>query len=298
MKLLIPYDGSLSADAALEDLPRAGIPAEAEALVVCVEDGHLGESSAGESWRSKLAQAESLAEKAKTRIHFLFPRWTISSEALWGSPAKVILDVADRWHPDLLVVGSHGRSRVARLFLGSVSLELIHKALCSVRVVRSGTKRTSSDPIRIVIGDDGSAEAEAMVRAIASRSWPPGTEARVVSVIQTLVPPMTALEASTYAQEPAFDVIAQVDEQERTRLRDVADKAVDVLHRAGIAAKPAVIEGDPREVLLTEAEVLNADTIFVGARGLGRMERLLLGSVSSYIVTHAAATVVEVERAR
>jgi nucleotide-binding universal stress UspA family protein len=189
MKILIAYDGSPSADAAIEDLPRAGMPSEADALVACVEDGHLGRKDSGGPWKSQVAEAEALAERAKEKIRSLFPEWTISSEALFGPPAKVILDVAERWQPALLIAGSHGRSPAVRLFLGSVSLELVHKATCSVRVVRAGQPGRTG-PVRIVIGNDGSPEAEAMIRAIASRSWAPDTEAQIVCAVQTLVPAM------------------------------------------------------------------------------------------------------------
>ena len=301
MKILIAYDGSTSADAAIEDLQRAGLPQQAEALVVCVSDGGLPssedtgkmEKDSEGSWRSKVAEAEKLAEKASERIRSYFPGWTISIEALWGSPAKVIMDTSARWHPDLLVVGSHGRSRVARLFLGSVSLELIHKASCSVRVARRGEPSTSSRPIRIVIGYDGSLAAQALIRSIATRSWPAKTEAQIISAVQTLVPgtAATALEASTYAQEPAYSVIREADERERARLRNVVEDSATSLRQAGLIATSAVVDGDPRDAILTAAEAPQADAIFVGARGLGRMERLLLGSVSTHVVMHAHCSV-------
>jgi nucleotide-binding universal stress UspA family protein len=302
MKILIGYDGSVSADAAIEDLRRAGLPEVAEARVLCVADGEslsieTTVAAIDGSWRSKLAEAEALAEKARERVRLLFPNWTVCSEALWGSAAKVILDTCECWHPDLLVVGSHGRSRVARLFLGSVSLELIQKASCAVRVERRGAPADRRGPIRIVIGTDGSPEADTVIRVVCSRQWPRGTEAQVVSVLQSLVPVTTLLEANTYAQEPAYSVIREADERMRFRLTNIAGEAANALCRAGIAANHSVIDGDPREVLLAEAERLDADAIFVGARGHGRMEQLLLGSVSSHVVTHAHCAV-EVVRGR
>jgi hypothetical protein len=65
MKILIAYDGSSSADAAICDLRRAGLPSDAEALVICVANGHLQAAAAlrpeavapPDSWRSKLAEA-------------------------------------------------------------------------------------------------------------------------------------------------------------------------------------------------------------------------------------------------
>ena len=299
MKLLIAYDGSTTADAAIADLRRAGLPAQAEALVVCVEDGGLlrpedtdsAEAGRRDSWRSKLATAEVFAEQAGGLINSYFPGWTVSCEALWGSPAKIILETSERWRPDLLVVGSHGRSRVARFFLGSVSLELIHKAACSVRVVRAGGLFANTGPIQIIVGNDGSTEAEKVIRAVAARSWPEQTKVQIISAVQTLVPVITSLEVSTFAQEPAFTAIQQVDEHERTRLKKAAEDSALILGNAGLTATCTVVDGDPREVILAQAELSKADSIFVGARGLGRMERLLLGSVSSYVVTHAPCTV-------
>src|SRR4029077_6528186 len=135
MKILIGYDGSTGADLAIEDLRRAGLPPQSEALVGCVADGNVPspdeltqEAESDASWRSKLEGAEKLAQKAGNKIASYFPQWTVSAEGLWGSQAQILLDTAECWQPDLIVVGSHGRSPVARLFLGSVSLELIHKA--------------------------------------------------------------------------------------------------------------------------------------------------------------------------
>jgi len=53
-----------------------------------------------------------------------------------GSPTSVILDVAEAWKPDLIVVGSHGYPTWERLLLGSVSQAVVNHATCSVEVVR------------------------------------------------------------------------------------------------------------------------------------------------------------------
>ena len=60
MKILIGYDGSSSANAAIEDLRKAGLPPQAEALVVCVADGNLPaiesgaiDSASEDSWKSR-----------------------------------------------------------------------------------------------------------------------------------------------------------------------------------------------------------------------------------------------------
>lgn len=191
-----------------------------------------------------------------------------------------------------MVVGSHGRSIPAKLLLGSVSTDLVHHAPCSVRVIRGPAK--TDGPIRVLIATDGSDQAQVCVDAVARRSWPEGTEVRVVAIVQTLVPVATfapALEAQTFATEAAYRVIEESDERERIRLRSTADTDSERLEAGGLKSDCIVITGDPRMDINAEAERWGADSIFVGARGLGALDRLLLGSVSGAVVNHAHCTV-------
>jgi len=64
----------------------------------------------------------------------------ISSEIIQGSPAQVIVDEAESWGADLIVMGSRGLGPWNRLLLGSVSNAVVHHANCSVEVVRTSTK--------------------------------------------------------------------------------------------------------------------------------------------------------------
>jgi len=300
MKILIAYDGSAFADAAIDNLQRAGLGREVEARVVCV--AHKGwptvnhgsqDEEFDNSWSETLKEAEEVVQRACLRLRALFPEWKVSGEALWGNPAKMLLDTAEVMRPDLLVIGSHGRSATGRLLLGSVSTDLIHHAGCAVRVIRP-SKETHSGPIRILLATDGSTHSRAVLEHVAGLSWPAGTEVRIVGVLQTLVPKMTtsmASEGQTFATEPAFSVIQDADKRERVRLEGVVQAAADQLRRKGLTTSVAVIEGLPQEVVIAEAVGWHPDTIFAGSRGLGTMERLLLGSVSTALVSHAPCAV-------
>jgi len=304
MRILIAYDGSAHAKAAIEDLRRAGLPRQTEAIVVSVAHRGWPEASAGSDegqfgnpWKATMKQAEALAEEGRKCVQSQFPAWSVSSEALWGDPGKSLLKTIDIWKPDLVIIGSHGRSIPARLFLGSVSTELVHHAPCSVRVVRGLAK--TEGPVRILIATDGSDHAELCKDAVARRFWPDATRARVLAVMQRLVPTLpvmgTALEGRTFASEPAYRVIEEADERERVTLRWTTENCADRLQGLGLIADSIVIDGDPRHEINAEAERWGADCVFVGARGLGALDRLLLGSVSSAVV-HDAHRTVEVVR--
>jgi nucleotide-binding universal stress UspA family protein len=69
------------------------------------------------------------------------------------------------------------------------------------------------------------------------------------------------------------------------------DAAFEKLRQAGLRTSVVVKEEEPKALLLNEAEGWNADCVFVGARGVGRVERLLTGSVSSAVAARAHCSV-------
>lgn len=277
MKVLIAYDGSSCADAAIDDLRNAGLPREGEALVVTVAHGgwpasphsnaELGQF--GNPWKEHMTITGEYAARAATRFQSAFPGWKVSSEPLWGEPVETIKKTIEHWAPDLLVVGSHGRSAVSRLLLGSVSLHLVHEAHCSVRVVRAGEAEVAG-PLRVLVAADGSQQADAAVRIVARRSWPKDARFRVVSMVQTLVPPTPMLvhgtEGHPFPSEEAYRVIEAADEQARAKLHATTENAARILEDAGLDVSLQMLEGDPLQEVAAEASRWSANTVFVGDR--------------------------------
>jgi nucleotide-binding universal stress UspA family protein len=291
MKVLVAYDGSDCANIAIDDLSWAGMPENADAIVLTAVEWPL---QAPRSWgmvetgfaaelEEHIKAAERIAEEGRHRLQSLFPGWKIHAAAApTGHAATAILDKAAAWPADLIVAGTHGRSALARVVLGSVSLKLVKEAPCSVRIARLSNHK---DAIRLLVCDDGSPEAERVIDAVCRRSWPAGTPARIVAVHELLIP----VETTNLGTDP--DLYGKINEDEHFRLRHVVNQAEEKLHQAGLVALPVVSEGDPKDLLVAKAKDWKASTIFVGACGLGRVERLLLGSVSSAVVAHAPCTV-------
>jgi nucleotide-binding universal stress UspA family protein len=83
-----------------------------------------------------------------------------------------------------------------------------------------------------------------------------------------------------------------IDNQEsREWIADVVDARVEILRAAGTRVSHNIRWGDAAGMILEEAEDWKPDTIFLGARGLGRVKRFLLGSVSSAIAAKAKCSV-------
>jgi len=307
MKILIAYDGSDCADAALDDLQRAGLPSDVEAVVISVteiwlpppppsmleivseaEDVNVPADLKKVYVRNSKAMelVRAMAEKARDRLRNNFPGWEVSAKAECGSPAWEIISQADEWKPDLIVVGSHGRSALGRFFLGSVSQKVLTEARSSVRIAR-GRVEVDSSPIRIMVAVDGSPGAEAALRSVASRTWPAGSEARVIVVEDPLVP--TAVGKLI---PPVAKIIEESNEEELSWVQRIADESVVELQKAQLIASSVIELGDPKSKLIEQAEKWGADCIFVGSTGFGGLiSRFLLGSVSAAVAARAHCSV-------
>ena len=315
MKILIAYDGSESADKGIDNLSRAGLPSEADALVVSVAEVWLPPQSDIEALddtfplqipaglkraRAHAAQivkeAQELAERGSKRVKQIFPGWRVNHEATNGSPAHELLNRAREWQPDLIVVGSNGRTALGRFVLGSVSQKVLTEAQTSVRVARQ-TTGTGTSAIRIILGVDGSAGAQEAVRTVAGRGWTPGSEVRVVIAEDLLI------GNSVYPLGPPVnEFVDEVNEAERKLSEGIAEKAVKELRteleNKSVTVSSSVVTGDPKRVLVQHAEEFGADCIFTGATGFSNpIERFLVGSVSAAVAARAHCSV-EVVRAR
>lgn len=301
-RILIGYDGSPQADGAMEDLSRAGLPLELDATVLTVADvwmptNPIPGSDISPSTRSgpvrqareraeqAVASARAAAARAGEHLHSLFPKWRIETVATADSPAWGILNRAAEWKADLIVMGSHGRSTLERIFLGSVSQKVAAEAGCSVRIARPRINPHHAR-LRVLLAVDGSADSQIAVREIAGRVWPDYCQFRVVGVVDS------RLESSV-AWPELFGQgwVPQPDEDAAATLKRVVEADAERLRSSGLMVETHVARGDAKGELLAHAEKWEADCIFVGARGLHHGGRLALGTVASAVTGRAHCSV-------
>ena len=303
MKILIGYDGSECADAALEDLKHAGLDTEADVLVMCVADVFVppptdevddtfpvnvpeGVKRAHERARHKLEEAQDLAKRVGEQIKAQFPNWKVDTQAEADSPAWALLRKADDWNPDLIIMGARGLSVFGgRLILGSISQRVLYEAHCSVRVGR-GPYKNPDKPVRLLIGVDSSSDSNAAVDAVCVRHWPNGTEVGLLVVVDTVMP-----LSSNPAEPAAIKWVEVGDESNWAQVREIFEPSAQRIRSAGLHAEVLIRRGNPADEILEEAHTWGADCIFVGAKGTRGIDRLLLGSVSSAVSSRAHCSV-------
>jgi nucleotide-binding universal stress UspA family protein len=143
-RILVPTDFSASSDAALEygKMLAQRLGASLHMLHVIEEPDVAG------GWGSEVYVAElprireAALREAETRLNEILTHTErgdvqLSTDIADGRAAPTIIDVARRRHIDLIVMGTHGRSGVAHLLLGSVTEKVLRTASCPVLVVRA-----------------------------------------------------------------------------------------------------------------------------------------------------------------
>ena len=279
MKLLIAFDGSECSENALGDLRFAGLPTSADATLVAVEERWLPPSAAAAQLAPEdPVDTRQMLERTARALGSAFPSWTVATAVRTGSPSREVLALAEELRPDLVVVGSHGLSKIERLLLGSVSHRIVADAHCSVRVAR-GHAAAADRPVRLVVGLDDTPGSEAAVCAVASRSWPKGSEVLI----------FTVFDESLYR--------TSFFEAEMGRIDQLQWSAETTLKDSGLACSRGTQAGEPKQLIPTRAKTFDADCVFVGSHGRGSIARLVLGSVATAVAEHAHCSV-EVIRTR
>jgi nucleotide-binding universal stress UspA family protein len=147
MKVLLALDGSRHSQAALEAVASRDWPDGTEVEILTVVHSKwplVGDplftiaSAHAESIREQRHKAPELLDAAVARFRDEHPGLPVTTKTLDGVPHEAIVAEAERWHADLIVLGSHGYGPVRRAILGSVAAAVAVEAPCAVEIIRMG----------------------------------------------------------------------------------------------------------------------------------------------------------------
>ena len=262
IKVLIPYDGSESAEMAVDNLRSAGLPQSLDALVAVtnvwlpLSPYEITRAVSARRMRVLTAGAASfvpalrdheeqrfLSREAGRRISSIFPSAKVTAVAMQDTAtvADEILRKARQWGAHLIVVGSRTSPSPQITDYAGPALKVAREAHCSVRIARP-TDRKDDSPIRIVVGVHDSMSASDVIEAVAGRVWPYGSETRLVAV---------------HKNGPR-------DPIKNSEITVTSEQAAQTLRSKGLKVSIAIRDGKPQDVLLHEAREFAADCIFVG----------------------------------
>jgi len=299
MKILLAVDTSAASDAAVSELAeRPLLPGSSVEVLSVVDQPPSWTIAEVAEELSRLTDERVLRVAEILRAKGL----DVSTLVLSGDPKAKIVDRAKEIGADLVVVGSHSRGDVAAFLLGSVAKAVVRFAPCSVRIVRAkpGESQGGAMPeskvmpeggaMKVLLATDGSDGALLAAQAVAARAWPPGTEVRILSVVELgltnmqafLEPPFVDSEAMKLAREDAMK-----------HAQGAIRAAEEVIAGVGLKVSEdvSVLVERPQQIIIDEAKSWDADLIVLGSHGRQGLSRFLLGSVSEAVATHASCSV-------
>jgi nucleotide-binding universal stress UspA family protein len=202
-----------------------------------------------------------------------------------------ILEAAEQMKPDLIVMGTHGRSGFQHLMLGSVAEKVLHKARCPVLTVpRKAPDTVPAGPVaftRILCGFDFSECSLTALEYATSLASQSGAHLDVLSVVQLL--PMYEMTGAVPLYYPGL-----LDELKA----DIGKQLDQVVATAasGIPVEQFVTTGTPRREIVRVATERKAELVVLGAHSHGAIDHMFFGSTTNHVVRQARCPVLTVRR--
>ena len=201
-----------------------------------------------------------------------------------GSAYAEIVRRADSWHADFVVVGSHGRTGLARAVLGSVAERVALHAHCSVLVARP-----VQVPGVVLAATDLSEPSVPAIAAAAAAAKRSGARLVVASALE-LNPVVSDSVVGVLGALPALPP-PEVQSEMRDALRSILEQS---MASVGAVGEACVLEGPPAAAIVERAAALGAELVVVGCRGRTGFSRLALGSVAESVIRNAKCSVLAV----
>jgi nucleotide-binding universal stress UspA family protein len=186
-----------------------------------------------------------------------------------GSPAEVIVSMAEEQKTDLIVMGARGLGPVKERLLGSVSHRILTLAPCATLIVNGPFKAMK----QILLPLEGPSDAEAAIRFLQLKPFHGAVELTLMMVLPWTEPPWPSGAAAEAAATEMLEKQTEYIESVAERLRVI-----------GYQAHGVALVGTPSTMILQQAATLRSDLILIGTRGRQGITRFVLGSVSHAVL--------------
>jgi len=271
-RIVVPLDGSVTAEAVLPQIRRILHRADSELVLVRAvvpapsENSILLADASTQAAREYLYGVQERLDRQGVRVE---------SEVRVGSPTGVILDVVDDRKATMVALATHGATGLRRLLMGSVAEALLRKSKVPVLAVRPfwTTDETPAPdaeirPIRnLLLPVDGSDLSALVIPA--ALEFAGLFEGRAV-LLRVLDPKKTTDEAA-----------------ERKEAEEHLQGLAREFDRKGIETLLLVEKGDPVDEILKTARFHGADLIAMTTHGRSGLGRLVTGSVTEEVLRRA-----------
>jgi nucleotide-binding universal stress UspA family protein len=299
MRVLIGVDGSLGSFAAVQFVGRLlGVNRDEITLYYAPPPVYVRTVADASAAEAKLQGFLAASVFDRARQH-LPEALRAAAKLITGTrePRQGLLLAADECRADLIVVGARGVGPATAPALGSLARHAVHHAPVPVLVVR-GTALAASGRLHVLLATDASPESQHAAEALRRFAWPADTLGQTITVVESAGPgqiPQWLADQLDDQQLAALGMgrFVRADEEAARRREELKSWQA---HLPAIFAghDPLVVSGHAGDQIVSAILANRTDLVVVGARRLGAVRRLLLGSTSEHVLTHAPCSVLVV----
>jgi nucleotide-binding universal stress UspA family protein len=280
--ILLPFDGSDGAAEALHHAAEVAHWTDATIHVLFVADTARESITVVETQvvDALVREGEDIVEEAEKTLQTLGAEY--DSDVVQGRPAQTIVEYADQYDHDLILMPTHGREGVSRYLLGSVTEQVVRLASVPVLTARMQPDEQLTFPYEnILVPTDGSTSAARAAEHSLSLASALDATVHVLSVVdETVLGP---------------DVRSTISAEREQVATDAVDDFVAKAERHGVSNTVRHVErGSPIEVILDTIDANDIHAVVMGTTGRRGSERILLGSVAEKTVRSAPVPVITV----
>jgi nucleotide-binding universal stress UspA family protein len=229
---------------------------------------------AGEQYKAFEQIMREDGERLLDRIQSLLPLHAgpTTKHLRVGSPAEVIVSMAEEQKADLIVTGARGLGPIKERLLGSVSHRILTRASCATLIVNGPVKAMK----QILLPLEGPFDAEAAVRFLQLKPFHEAVELTLLTILPWTEPPWPGGAAAAAAAAASTEKL----EEQADYIEGVAERLCAI----GYKAHGVALLGTPATMILQQATTLQSDLILMGTRGRQGITRFVLGSVSHEVL--------------
>jgi nucleotide-binding universal stress UspA family protein len=282
-EILLPFDGSDGAAEVLHHASEIAHWADATITVLYVADTTRDSVTVvdGETVDVLERKGEDIVEEATKTLDTLGVPCT--TDIVQGNPAPTIVDYAERYDQDLIVMPTHGREGLSRYLIGSVSEKVVRLSPVPVLSVRMQDDETLEFPYEsVLVPTDGSDAA----------SYAADHTLSLAAATDATVHVLCVVEDSALGLDVGSSVSREDTEQAAS---DAVDDVVTAAEERGVDEIVRHVEhGHPVEKILDRIDTNEIHAVGMGTTGRRGTERILLGSVAEKTVRSAPVPVLTV----
>jgi nucleotide-binding universal stress UspA family protein len=198
--------------------------------------------------------------------------------------ADAILSYAEKFRPDVVVVGSRAMHDLPGYLLGSISRTVLTHGPCSVLTIKQPLSPEA--PVSTVLALDGSKPSKFAATRVKEWLSPEDVTLQLVSVVPDILTDVSTMLTKTRLKT----LVAPL----RQHAQECLDQNRELFLKEGFQVSGKRLQGNPREQIVQSISLCHAQLVVMGSKGLTGLDRFTMGSVSEWVSAYAPSSVLVV----